>query len=654
MVSFFGLRFKGDKKRSQKKEPAQKWDTADRQDFSQGQYHGNNLARPSTAVPASLRPGTSCSARPTQAWAGVYDDLGVTNSMADLAPPVMGLRHNASEANLRSLIASRDPRPSLTLPAGMGGVGGAAGIDARSASAMNLGASNSQTSARENPLQIHHATDVPNVRPGTVMSTRAASAAKNPLARSETEGDVLVDALSAKKFKGSEMGRTGYPSPPQSDGNSDRCYSPYHPSIGRVTPESAAPSPTAISHDQTRPDMARQDTSTGSYRQTRRRSLTREHSNSESMSKKQPAEGFVGNFADFDFGVGPSRPSRAWETTRNDSVSSAPAISQSQTVGVALGLSTVSLPPTAKSQPSTPTSPRNRSGLVLTSDSPLSAVGTDREALRDMLPQCFPSRVDSIARSMRAPIPAPIMTRRLSIPEEEGPKASPVSNLQSPSSSLQSPFGPPSEGIGHYLRKPLPPSPTKVSRKSSIGNTSAQSKSTLPRGRITEPSQLSASSTMSSFADAEDNDFDGDRLTEDEDDDGDIGPILDAWPDFNTNEHRHSAVPPPLTPSGRSPTETSVSFCPSPAPRIPSPTFPSLLSSTSFDLGSSFELALAETLAASGACSPKRVEAPRAPPRPEAPVTLPPSTSFSERQRERGVSISPRRPPPQAVRVGFI
>jgi hypothetical protein len=156
----------------------------------------------------------------------------------------------------------------------------------------------------------------------------------------------------------------------------------------------------------------------------------------------------------------------------------------------------------------------------------------------------------------------------------------------------------------------------------------------------------------------------------------DDGSLSSGWPDL-MNKHM-SAIPPPLSPARPqrtgeediSPWITAGPTSPV-APRLPSPTFPSLektISSSSENLARTFELAarapppapydgsgpLGSPLSGEFPGSPRRVDAARAPPRP-APVTLPPSQSAGGRATPTG-----RMPPgggmasQREVTAGFI
>ncbi|POR35770.1 Uncharacterized protein TPAR_04045, partial [Tolypocladium paradoxum] len=254
MVSFFGLRLGGDKKKSQKpqgKQP-QKWDRIDQNTLGEGQFFGQqNFSRPQfpNASSSSSRPGTagsSTAARRPPNWRAVFGNPGMASSMTDLAPPSLagsgGLRHHASEANLRTNCAGGSTT-SLALPAALGGAGARPGTPSRPA-----------TSKTEwvNPLDVHFCKDTSGSRPGTPLGPAANAAAKSPLGQfefgvearteAEAETEMSVAAAATDEPKPEEPdGATGYPSPPQSDKDSERAFSPVNTALSPV----AAPSTSA-------------------------------------------------------------------------------------------------------------------------------------------------------------------------------------------------------------------------------------------------------------------------------------------------------------------------------------------------------------------------------------------------------------------------
>ncbi|KAJ6447001.1 ahpC/TSA antioxidant enzyme domain-containing protein [Purpureocillium lavendulum] len=226
MVSFFGIKLGGDKKKSQKtqdKQP-QKWNRIDQNTLGEGQYFGRNhdLARPKFPN-ASDRPGTSHSTTPTPSnWRAVFNNPGMTSSMTDLTPPTMGaLRHNASESNLRTNFAGGSTT-SLALPAPLGGTG------------VRPGTPNRPTTSKAewvNPLDVHFCKSTSTSRPGTPVGSNAKGVPKSPLSQFEFDikpGPVVTAAPPESKQDDPPplVGQHGYPSPPESDRNSDRAFSP--------------------------------------------------------------------------------------------------------------------------------------------------------------------------------------------------------------------------------------------------------------------------------------------------------------------------------------------------------------------------------------------------------------------------------------------
>lgn len=159
--------------------------------------------------------------------------------MTDLSPPVTrGLRYNASDINLPFHRAAQDSATNLAVPAAM---------DGRPGSSRDPNAPRPDWA---NPLNLHLGLDRPSSRPRTASITNQHPPCRLPHSgRLNLSVDTMLDV--PKPHADDAIDANGYPSPPQSDGVSERSYFPYHPSIGRVTPDSRPPSsrcnaPTAL------------------------------------------------------------------------------------------------------------------------------------------------------------------------------------------------------------------------------------------------------------------------------------------------------------------------------------------------------------------------------------------------------------------------
>ncbi|KAM4063714.1 hypothetical protein HRG_006836 [Hirsutella rhossiliensis] len=669
MVSFFGLKFRGDRKKSQKAQDKQqqqqqqqkKWDRIDQNTLGKDQYFGHNFSRPSLAVPASLRPGTACAgttAPAARTWRAVFGNPGAATSMTDLKPPVMSnLRHNASEVSLRSHRAAQDCTAGLTTPGGSG---------------VRPGSSTAPDASKSdwvNPVDANLCRDASSVRPGAAPATKAALPCRlPPFGKLDLNMEALMDEpLGASKSKADDgVGASGYPSPPQSDGVSERSYFPYHPSIGRVSPDSRPSSrcnaPSALRNVDTAaigacppspapsPPCTRDGPDPLALGLQRRRTFKLDYDDQPTIKKKQHVEGFSGNFADFDFGATVSRPGESPDSARCETHNGAQSkvdqwLRQPENPKARLPCH-ASAPSLSGMRPTTATAPFPQPPSTICEESEFGGASLASSVESDpklgsggaAVPgQSFPARIDSKHRLPRAPPPQAL-----------GPMP-PLLSMDQVKPSLPSPYGPSAEGEGNYVRNAdleLPRRPSDLPPVSPLGRRPMagdfpKSKGGLPRGRLLEPPVM----PLSGSSDGEE---ESDNEEGHETDDEDTGPILPAWPSFDNASHRHSAVPPPLSTLTRSPARSTASSTPSTAaPRLPSPTFPSLttsISGSSLDLARSFELALAESLGSGlgspldripsassglGSCggSPTRVEAKKAPPRPEVPVTLPPSLS---------------------------
>lgn len=614
----------------QQQQKLQKWDRIDQNTLGKGQYFGHNFSRPSLAVPTCLRPGTASGATTApgpRSWHAVFGNSGAASSMTDLKPPVMrGLRHNASEVNLRSHHLAQDSTATLALPS---------------------------TSKWMDPLQAHSCHDVSHARSDTAPAAKTGLPCQiPPFSKLDLQ---MGEPLGIAKSTPDHGAVNGCPSPPQSDGVSEPSYFPYHPSMGRVSPDSRPASsrcnaPSALRHVDTASIGARPPSPAPSPPCTRdgpgpfplglqrRQTCKLDFGDQSARRTRHNVEGFIGNFADFDFGASVSRAGNSPVTTR------------AEALGVATGaqskvdhwLRQPEMPlerlPSHASAPSLlgprPTTASGPVPSVICEESEYAggSLASSMEshfhlefAVTAVSAQIFPARVDSKPQTTREHAPQP---------------SQPVPSSPSADQAEPSPYGPSAQGEGDSdtqlpHRPSGPHNPSPHSRRPLEGHFS-KSKGGLPRGRLVEPPVLPLSSPEPNGAE-EESECDENHAT---DEDEDSGPILPEWPSFDNSSHRHSAVPPPLSTASRSPARSIASSAPSTAaPRLPSPTFPSLttsISGSSLGLANSFELALAESLGSGWGLpldripsansglggNTTRVEAAKAPPRPEAPISL--------------------------------
>ncbi|KAL3965285.1 hypothetical protein ACCO45_002289 [Purpureocillium lilacinum] len=653
MVSFFGIKLGGDKKKAQKnqgKQPPQQWNRIDQNTLGQGQYFGQSQAPGRPQFPnASSRPGTSQNAAPPPSnWRAVFNNPGMASSMTDLTPPSMGaLRHNASESNLRTNFANGSTT-SLALPASLGGTGARPGTPSRPT-----------TTKAEwvNPLHVHFCKSNSASRPGTPT----VATPKSPLGQFEfdlkpapaptkaptrTPADAPAEAQAeapvepAPRSKQNERQpvaeRHGYPSPPGSDRSSDGA------ALSKVDRAAASlPSPTPsspLTGSEDKPDTpvirnvpARRDTL--AFHQPRRLSVKMEFDDERQKEarKTQHIEGFRGNFADFNFGATAKSPSFDMPAVNSVDTSSGerPSVStesaqarervQSPSIAGSFSQRSVRSPESPMSRPSVSTSV---SAMSLYNERPESPViklpaGAPRENSRRTGPppaavgarrgNANPfGRTSPLEGSTRASIRPSRLARRRPDPCFRRPT---WHRMRAPRRVRAVPASP--AAISATVKLPFSRPPMAGDFPKSKG---------LPRGRQPEKPRCS---------------------TEDNNDDDD-GSVYDdpAWPEFDRAEPRYSAMPAPLATPRSDPNRS-----PALPPRLPSPTFPSLaksISTSSEDLAKSFELHFDAPLSSglipsleqrpgpsSGEVSPKRVEAKKAPPR-LAVMTLPPSSSSKD------------------------
>lgn len=671
-------------KQAQSKVPPQKWDRIDQNTLGEGQYFGHNFSRPQ--FPSSTaRPGTANSTRSTSNWRAVFKNPAMTSSMVDLAPPqrrpsVGSLRHAASDLNLR---------PGTALPAPLGGSGLRPGTPSRPSGAVKAD--------WVNPLDVHFCRDPTSSRPGTPLgssttvvaapTTSAVPASpKNRLGQFDFGQSAGGEEASRNIKKNSPQTcvtnckpdeepatQNGYPSPPQSDRNSDRAFSPVNvPASEKLSSSSKrnapsalrkvdvpgpkalpSPAPSVQGSGEDRADSpvvrnvpARRDTF--AFHQPRRRSFTMEFEDSHRATMMNPPkEGFSGNFADFDFGEIVSK------TTSNTSVKEEKPnldVTRSQIASSEPTRESLVEPAATytRSTPSPSIRQADREGSKSPAPTYVSEDQVANSTLIDQLPkpprepalrplgpppaaagahkgpgsgprisprQGFQSRFDA-ERSSRAPPPRPLRP------------VVPVSAADHVESAIMSPYGPPPDSGSSYMRDETPVRPAEklpsspFSRPPMEGNFPVTKG--LPRGRRPGPPPLKLATSNDEYA-----------LS------------LPAWSDFDRADPRLSAMPAPLTPIRPNTSHGTGSGISTPtsatAPRLPSPTFSSLSKSisTSSPTFGAFEINFDEPLnsptlggfpsvdrqpSTSAGSNSKRVEAKRAPPRP-APVTLPPSAT---------------------------
>ncbi|KAJ2970242.1 hypothetical protein NQ176_g8282 [Zarea fungicola] len=321
MVTFFGLKFGGDKKKgvakSSDKTVADGWKGIDQIDLAQREFYGTGQQDGHLA-----RPGTSYSAtKPPSNWRQTFKGFGANSSMVDLSAPmrkqsVSSLRYQSSEVNLKQPWMNCNTA-NLPLPSALGGSGPRVGAPERPSTA------NGRTKEWVNPLDVHFGKEH-TVPPAPAISIETAG--RSPL-RLEFGTDVRKNGEALSKSSNSEeqnpQQRTktetthsnGYPSPPQSVSNADQTLSPVTSNLSMVngaSPDPASlPSPAASATRTSeegwdvpviRNVLAKRDTTT--FHSPRRRSFTMdlEEQELDKLRKQRQTEGFAGSFADFDFG----------------------------------------------------------------------------------------------------------------------------------------------------------------------------------------------------------------------------------------------------------------------------------------------------------------------------------------------------------------
>ncbi|KAM3534723.1 hypothetical protein MY4038_001976 [Beauveria bassiana] len=315
MVSFFGLKFGGDKKKglakSSDKSPQDDWKGTKQRELAQDHLYGTAQQN---EYPG--RSGTSYSTKGPANWRQTFKGFGANSSMVDLSRPtrkqsVSSLRYQSSEVNFRNPWMNSSAA-NLPLPSALGGSSQRPGASERPSTA------GSRVKEWVNPLDVHFCKDT-----GASSSSLnpVEGLVKSPLAvQVGADDDDVVKPSSPSKDKtllvsGETILRNGYPSPPQSVNNADQTLSPSVSDLSTAGKPSGDPShlpSPATSTSRTSEDrweapnarnvFAKRDTST--FHSPRRRSFTMdlEEQELERLRKQRQTEGFAGSFADFDFG----------------------------------------------------------------------------------------------------------------------------------------------------------------------------------------------------------------------------------------------------------------------------------------------------------------------------------------------------------------
>ncbi|KAF5680786.1 hypothetical protein FHETE_174 [Fusarium heterosporum] len=320
MVSFFGLKLGGDRKKSQDKKLASKQiQHLHRNDTNESTTskdlrrltNGSNFSRPNFA-----RPGTSSSQLdPPSQWRAPYmGGGGGASSMVDLsAPRAPGMgnpRFHSSDMNLNTRFGNGSST-SLVAPGPMSAGAKHIPIEpARPGTAVS-------TREPPNPFNIHFGNDSVSSIPPTPVD--------EPISHAEPfefhlGKEVIKDVRSKSPVP---VINTGYPSPPPSIVNAERSFSPDNrPSSSRqnvpaatglrnpgATGPMSLPSPAvsvARSEDVWESPVIRNVTAkrdTFTFHTPRRQSFAMETDDSKAREAQKPmTEGLTGNFAGFDFG----------------------------------------------------------------------------------------------------------------------------------------------------------------------------------------------------------------------------------------------------------------------------------------------------------------------------------------------------------------
>ncbi|KAF4587198.1 hypothetical protein GQ602_003891 [Ophiocordyceps camponoti-floridani] len=536
MVSFFGIKFKEGKRAQKIQSKAPSGLKAEKPALDQSQQSACNFSRPQTAAARSVTSHSRRGPPPPPAWCAVFGSAAASSSSAELQPPSLGgLRRNASDLNLNIQASRAAQSPSPSTPS-------IVGTPTRSLS---------RKAQWVNPLDVHFCRD----------STKL-----------------------EKKAQSADVGHDGCPSPPNSDRN--KSYVAYHPSVGRVSPDSNFDS--------------------GRFNGRTAASLPSPAPSSPVTSDVGELPLLQGNFADFDFGdvvskpaVSPQRPvtptSDPCPLPQLDTPkASAPASTLFDTPRAAPPVLTLFDTPRPAPSVADFDTPKAGAPDMAGETPPAAKFETPRAAPP---PQTFSLRVDSMANSRRAQPPQPPTTSAgVKLPETPSRHADvPRQPAQSPSTSPSSSSLRPTEFDSPALKS-------------------------LPRGRQLEPAALTASVDAQTETD-EGTEAHGrtgvmkhaETLTqrgalEKAEMPGEVEDFQEteshkdemSWPTFNKVDVRRSAVPPPLsTSSSRSPSGSGPSSAEDSASEqlMESPDFVALATTfTGDDLVKSFELALEESL----------------------------------------------------------
>ncbi|KAG5995115.1 hypothetical protein E4U54_002927 [Claviceps lovelessii] len=675
-------------------QPLQSWNPNDLNAISEDQSFVQELSPPRFTHPSGARPGTANSMRDNSNWRNVFKNRAMTSSMVDLTggrrrrqSSVGSLRCAASDMNLRlnnALSAAHHggrtqpgmpskpatfnnpdfvnplnvhcPRESPTSPLATTTTTTRTTTTTTTAATPTAPTATTTATTTPTPTPTPHVPNAaalaasPSQKPKPAPIARKRLPENPSLGSSEEAGDA-GDGKDTRHAALDHTGqphenhviRNGYPSPPQSDKNSEGESSPVNransdsgASVNKRNPSSslrkvevpgaqALPSPAASllqpSEDRKegpiiRAVSARRDTI--GFHQPRGRGLTMEF---ECIQKSPvthpPKEGFSGNFADFDFGESVTKLTRSTsaqvhmnridQDARRGGVS--PILDKESCYPIPTSRESSGHEPIHAAQQSEreqsqspvptqasddqvtnsslidqlPEPPREltRRPSVPSSVAAAAAANLDRKASQEpiiSLRQGFQSSRFNSEISSRAPPPRPLQSLT--------PAAS--QSIHKLGSTAISPCEPRRDNVSSsnssssYVRGLQPTSRVEVRPPSSpFARRPLEGAFTvtngLPRGRLPESLQTPAVSSP---------------LNHEEDDESNF-----QWSDLGRSVPRQSALPAPLTPvpltasparanhattsPAESPAESPQAspvapMSPSAAPRIPSPTFPSL------------------------------------------------------------------------------
>ncbi|KAG5983745.1 hypothetical protein E4U55_007273 [Claviceps digitariae] len=709
---------------------SQTWSRNDLNAISEDQSFDQNWSPP-RFTSSTARPGTANSMRDSSNWRSVFKNRSMNSSLIDLAG---SRRRQSSVSSLRCAASDMNLRSSAALPSAHGGSAIRPGMPSRPAT--------SNKSDWVNPLDVHFCKDSASSPVGTshhkpnatAPATSPGQKAKTvPIVRKRLPGNLSLGSSEGTDDKDmrhasldhtqqsneNHVIRNGYPSPPQSEKNSEGAFSPAcsansdagAASVSKRNPSSSLrkvevpgakplPSP-AASLQQTSEDRregpiirtvpTRRETI--AFHQPRGRSLTMEFERAQQSIMTHPAkEGFSGNFADFDFGESVTKMTRSTSTSVQADKGSVDEATRPGVSPPTFNKDSCPPPTTHESFGSEPKCAAQPSGREQ-SKSPVPTQASDDQvtnsALIDQLPEppretirppISPSSAGAAGAAAAAvhqqasqePVFSPrqgFQSSRFNseIPSRAPPprplqpvtSAAPLESTHKLESTARSPCDTRPDNSSSCVREEQPPSIAEVRPPSSpftrrpLEGAFNVTKG-LPRGRIPEPLQTPPVSSAPN----------------DEDDESSVP----AWSDLGRSAPRQSALPAPLTPL---PTCTSheaspaaspaASMSPSAtAPRIPSPTFPSLadfISTSASTFGTTFTFDFDEhfnspTLGGSTSMSrqpstsavgnKRRAEAKTASPQPTL-ATMSPSPN-----KERGALLYADSPPVTGSATTFI